>query len=99
MIKLYRARTPLYRRQILQQKTENIRWTALDKIYKIYMLFQTVRFEYFSNNSSNYLAFSANLFEILQKLVILEKCSLKFAQIFMKIAQNFADILENVEHI
>ena len=35
MIKLYRARSPLYRRQILQ---ENIRWKALDEIYKIYML-------------------------------------------------------------
>ena len=35
MIKLYRARTLLYRRQIFQ---ENIRWKALDEIYKIYML-------------------------------------------------------------
>ena len=35
MIKLYRARSILYRRQILQ---ENIRWKALDENYKIYML-------------------------------------------------------------
>ena len=35
MIKLYRARLLLYRRQILQ---ENIRWKALDEIYKMYML-------------------------------------------------------------
>ena len=35
MSKLYRARSLLYRRQILQQ---NIRWKALDEIYKIYML-------------------------------------------------------------
>ena len=35
MIKLYRARSPLYRRQILQ---ENIRWKALGEIYRIYML-------------------------------------------------------------
>ena len=35
MIKLYGARSLLYRRQILQ---ENIRWKALDEIYKIYML-------------------------------------------------------------
>ena len=35
MIKLHRARSPLYRRQILQ---EHIRWKALDEIYKIYML-------------------------------------------------------------
>ena len=34
MSKLYRARSLLYRRQILQ---ENIRWKALDEIYKIYM--------------------------------------------------------------
>ena len=35
MNKLYRARSPLYRRQSLQ---ENIHWEALDEIYKIYML-------------------------------------------------------------
>ena len=35
MIKFYKARSLLYRRQILQ---ENIRWKALDEIYKIYML-------------------------------------------------------------
>ena len=35
MSKLYGARSLLYRRQILQV---NIRWKALDEIYKIYML-------------------------------------------------------------
>ena len=35
MSKLYRARSLLYRRQILQL---NIRWKALDELYKIYML-------------------------------------------------------------
>ena len=35
MSKLCRARSRLYRRQILQ---ENIIWKALDEIYKIYML-------------------------------------------------------------
>ena len=35
MSKLYWALSLLYRRQILQ---ENIRWKALDEIYKIYML-------------------------------------------------------------
>ena len=34
MMKLYKARSVLYRRQILQ---ENIRWKAVDEIYKIYM--------------------------------------------------------------
>ena len=33
MTKLYKARSLLYRRQILQ---ENIRWKALDENYKIY---------------------------------------------------------------
>ena len=35
MSKQYRARSLLYRRQILQ---EDIPWEALDEIYKIYML-------------------------------------------------------------
>ena len=35
MIKLYKARSLLYRRRILQ---ENMRWKALDEIYKICML-------------------------------------------------------------
>ena len=35
MIKLYQARSLLYRRHILQV---NIRWKALDEIYKVYML-------------------------------------------------------------
>ena len=35
MSKLYRARSLLYRRQILQV---NMRWKALDEIYKVYML-------------------------------------------------------------
>ena len=39
MSKLYRARSLLYRRQILQ---ENIRWKALDEIYKIYKGFQKI---------------------------------------------------------
>ena len=34
MSKLYKARSLLYRRQILQ---ENIRWKALDEIHKVYM--------------------------------------------------------------
>ena len=37
MSKLYRARSLLYRRQILQV---NIRWKALDEIYKIHTLLQ-----------------------------------------------------------
>ena len=36
MINLSRARSLLYRRQILQ---ENMRWKALDEIYKIYKIY------------------------------------------------------------
>ena len=42
MSKLYRARSLLYRRQILQVNIRwnklSFRWKALDEIYKIYML-------------------------------------------------------------
>ena len=91
MSKLYRARSLLYRRQILQV---NIRWKALDEIYKIYMLlhrsdlniseiFRQFFFAFFGKN--------------LQKFVIFEFFSLIFAQILMKFCRNFADNLENVE--
>ena len=91
MSKLYRARSLLYRRQILQV---NIRWKALDEIYKIYMLlhrsdlniseiFRQFFFAFFSKN--------------LQKFVIFEFFSLIFAQILMKFCQNFTNNLENVE--
>ena len=91
MSKLYRARSLLYRRQILQ---ENIRWKALDEIYKIYMLlhrsdlniseiFRQFFFAFFGKN--------------LQNFVIFEFFSLIFAQILMKFCRNFADNLENVE--
>ena len=91
MSKLYRARSLLYRRQILQV---NIRWKALDEIYKIYMLlhrsdlniseiFRQFFFAFFRKN--------------LQNFVIFEFFSLIFAQILMKFCRNFADNLENVE--
>ena len=91
MSKLYRARSLLYRRQILQV---NIRWKALDEIYKIYMLLhrsdlnisEIVRQKIFSFFGKN-----------LQKFVIFEFFSLIFAQILMKFCRNFADNLENVE--
>ena len=91
MSKLHRTRSLLYRRQILQV---NIRWKALDEIYKIYMLlhrsdlniseiFRQIFFGFFRKN--------------LQKFVIFEFFSLIFAQILMKTCRNFADNLENVE--
>ncbi len=74
MSKLYRARSLLYRRQILQ---ENIRWKALDEIYKIYMLLHRS---------------DLNISEIFrQKFVIFEFFSLIFAQILMKFYRIFAE--------
>ena len=83
MSKLYRARPLLYRRQILQ---ENIRWKALDKIYKIYMLlhrsdlknseFFRQKFSYFS------VFFQQNLENLLIFEKIIEFCS-EFAEIIL----------------
>ena len=94
MIKLCKARSLLYRRQILQ---ENIRWKALDEIYKIYMLLHRSDL----NLSEIFRQFFSCFFNFfgknLQKVVIFEFFSLIFAQILMKFCRNFADNLENVE--
>ena len=96
MSKFYRGRSLLYRRQILQ---ENIRWKALDEIYKIYMLLQRSDLnisETFRQKFSHFLA------KICKKFIIFEFFSLMFAQMLMKFCRNFADpqadILENVEN-
>ena len=57
MSKLYRARSLLYRRQILQ---ENIRWKALDEIYKIYMLLHRSDLNISANVRQTFSHFSAN---------------------------------------
>ena len=78
MSKLYRARSLPYRRQILQ---ENIRWKALDEIYKIYMLLHRSDLnisETFRQTFDEFFAFFGNYF--LQNLVIFETISLNFAQ-------------------
>ena len=64
MIKLYKARSLLYRRQILQ---ENIRWKALDEIYKINHLhaFAPLRPQYFRKNRQTVSHFSAKFYKIL----------------------------------
>ena len=90
MSKLYRARSLLYRRQILQV---NIRWKALDEIYKIYMLLHRSD----RNISENFRQFFSHFLANLQKIVIFEFFSLIFAQILMNFCRNFADILEHVE--
>ena len=89
MIKLYRARSLLYRRRILQSNT---RWKALDESYKIYMLLHRSDL----NISEIFRQFFRNFWQILQNFVIFEFFALSFAQILMKFCRNFAD-LENVE--
>ena len=97
MSKLYRARSLLYRRQILQ---ENIRWKALDEIYKIYMLLHRSDLnisEFFRQTFSHFWQIFAKIQQKKGKLIIFELFSLIFAQILMKFCRNFADNLENVE--
>ena len=83
------ARSLLYRRQILQQ---NMRWKALDEIYKIYMLLHRSDLnisEFFRQIVSHYLAKFATFrffFQFFSQI---------FAQILMKCFRNFADNLEN----
>ena len=93
MSKLYQARSLLYRRQILQ---ENIRWKALDEIYKIYMLLHRSDLNISENFRQKFPHFWQKK---LQNFVIFEFFSLIFAQILMKFCRNFADNLENVEII
>ena len=70
MIKLYRARSLLHRRQILQ---ESIRWKALDEVYKIYMLLHRSHLNISAKRRQNIFAFFG---KILQKLIIfIEFCS------------------------
>ena len=91
MSKLYRARSLLYRRQILQV---NIRWKALDEIYKNYMLLH--------RSDLNISEFFRQFFRIFRqnfaKFVIFEFFPVIFAQILMKLYRNFANILKNVEN-
>ena len=96
MIKLCKARSLLYRSQILQINT---RWEALDEIYKIYMSLHHSDLTISEKCRQTFFAFFG---KILQNLVfnlpIFEKCSLNFTQSSMKICRNFANIIfENVE--
>ena len=89
MSKLYRARSLLHRRQILQV---NIRWKALDEIYKIYMLLHRSDFNISENFRQTFSHFLGNFAKIRYFCIL----SLIFAHNLMKICRNFADILENV---
>ena len=94
MSKLYKARSLLYRRQILQ---ENIRWKALDEIYKIYMFLHrsdlniSAKFRQFFRifcNVCKMYSFSKNFHWIL----------LRFWWIVIGLPQ-ILNIFENVDHI
>ena len=63
MIKFYRARSFLYRRQILQ---ENIRWKALDEIYDLHA-FAPLRPLYFRKNRQTSFAFFGKILQNLSK--------------------------------
>ena len=93
MSKLYRARSLLYRRQILQQ---NMRWKALDEIYKIYMLLHRSDLN-ISKTPFKLLRIFRIFWQNVAKFVIFELFSVIFALILMKFYRNFADVLENVE--
>ena len=86
MIKLYKAPSLLYRRQILQ---ENIRWKALDEIYKIYMLLQRSDLNISENFLQTFSHFSANFakFTHFRKLFI-EFCS-EFDEILSEFRKYF----------
>ena len=89
MSKLYRARSLLHRRQILQV---NIRWKALAEIYKIYTLLHRSDLTISEIFRQTFSHFFGNFFP---KFVIFEFFSLIFAQNLMKFCRNFANVLEN----
>ena len=75
MSKRYRARSLLYQRQILQV---NIRWKALDEIYKIYMLLHRsdLNISEIFRQTFPHFFFRAHFWQILQNFVIFEFFSL-----------------------
>ena len=85
MSKLYRACSLLYRRQILQ---ENIRWKALDEIYKIYMLLHRSDLNISENFRQNFSHFFAKFNVIFSKMSkfgnILPKNAKKIDENFLK---------------
>ena len=93
MIKLYRARSLLYRRQILQV---NIRWKAFDEIYKICMLLHRSDLNISEIYRQTFSLFSDLVGKILSFAKI-RHFSKVFAQMLMKFCQNFADVSQNVE--
>ena len=79
------ARSRVYRSRFLQV---NIRWKALDEIYKVYMLLHRSDFNFSENVRQFFFAFFG---KILQNFVIFEFFSLIFAQILMKFYMEVRD--------
>ena len=92
MIKFYKARALLCRRQILQ---ESIRWKGLYEIYKIYMLLHRSDLNISENFRQTFSHFRQNFAKLTN--LNFRKKSLNFAQSLMKFCRNFASIFENVE--
>ena len=82
--KFWEARSRLYRSQMLQV---NIRWKALDEIYKICMLLHRSNLNISEKFRQTFPHFST-FFNI-------QYFSLNFGQILMILFRNFADISEN----
>ena len=85
MSKLYRARSLLYRRKILQ---ENIRWKALDEIYKMYMLLHRSDLNISAKMCQTFFAFFGKVFP---QNALFRYFSSNFAKILMKFSRNFAE--------
>ena len=83
MIKLYKARSLLYRRQILQ---ENIRWKALDEIYKIYMLLHRSDLNISEKIRQTFSQFSAFFFAKIRH----------FRTLFIEFCSDFDEILSEL---
>ena len=92
MIKLCKARSLLYRRQILQQ---NIRWNVLDEIYKIYMLLHRSDLNISENFRQTCRIFRQNFAEFTP----FRKKFIEFCSHFKDICRKFANTLENVGKI
>ena len=89
MSKLYRARSLLYRRQSLQV---NVRWKALDEIYKIYMFLHRSDLNISANVRQFMGAFST--LEMLKRLQLFANFVAIFAD-FNEICSDFLEIPKN----
>ena len=90
MIKLYKARSLLYRRQLLQ---ENIRWKALDEIYyfvEILHVFAPLRPQYFRKKWQTFSHFRQNVAKFTK---------LNFRKNFIDTSGNRDEIRKTANHL